>query len=59
MEEAIEKLAGGILAIVDCYANLDHLWVPSWNNKDITEYEELKMAIVNEIKWYIDELYHP
>jgi hypothetical protein len=59
MEEAIEKLAGSILDIVDGYANLDHLWVPSWDNKDITEYEELKMAIVNEIKWYVDKLSRP
>lgn len=56
MKEPIEKLADSILDIVDGYANLDHLWVPSWDNKDITEYEALKIAIANEIKWYVDKL---
>lgn len=46
-----DKLADGIMNVVDSYANLDHLWEPSFNNPEITQYEELR----NIIRWMIDK----
>jgi hypothetical protein len=46
-----EKLANEIMDVVDSYANLDHLWEPSFDNPEITQYEELK----NIIRWMIDK----
>lgn len=46
-----EKLANEIMDMVDAYANLDHLWEPSFDNPEITQYEELR----NVIRWMIDK----
>ena len=46
-----EKLADEIMNVVDSYANLDHLWEPSFDNPEITQYEELR----NIIKEMIDK----
>lgn len=51
MISTAEKLANEIMDVVDSYANLDHLWEPSFDNPEITQYEELR----NVIRWMIDE----
>lgn len=51
MTSIADKLANEIMDVVDSYANLDHLWEPSFDNPEITQYEELR----NIIRWMIDK----
>jgi len=50
-----EKLVNEIMDVVDSYANLDHLWEPSFDNPEITQYEELKNIIREMIDKELDD----
>lgn len=49
-----EKLANEIMDVVDSYANLDHLWDTSFDNPEITQYEELRNIIREMIDKELD-----
>lgn len=49
-----EKLANEIMDVVDSYANLDHLWDASFDNPEITQYEELRNVIREMIDKELD-----